>query len=33
MAWDAIPQLVLEDCAQLVKENSIEGTPGGCVQH
>lgn len=25
MAWDAIPEALLNDCAQLVKANSIEG--------
>ena len=25
MAWDALPEALLTDCAQLVKENSIEG--------
>ena len=25
MTWDAIPEPVLIDCAQLVKANSIEG--------
>ena len=25
MEWDKIPQAVLDDCAQLVKANSIEG--------
>ena len=24
-SWDAIPEALLEDCAQLVKANSIEG--------
>lgn len=26
--WDDIPSQVIEDCAQLVKANSIEGSPG-----
>ena len=26
-AWDALPTEVVEDCAQLTKANSIEGTP------
>lgn len=25
MTWDAIPEVLLTDCAQLVKANSIEG--------
>lgn len=25
MTWDAIPEPLLADCAQLVKANSIEG--------
>ncbi|KAL0960568.1 hypothetical protein HGRIS_005605 [Hohenbuehelia grisea] len=25
MAWEAIPEVLLNDCAQLVKANSIEG--------
>lgn len=25
MSWDAIPEALLTDCAQLVKANSIEG--------
>ena len=28
MSWDAIPEPLLIDCAQLVKANSIEGTLG-----
>ena len=24
-SWDAIPEVLLQDCAQLVKANSIEG--------
>jgi predicted ribosome quality control (RQC) complex YloA/Tae2 family protein len=27
MTWDAIPEALLNDCAQLVKANSIEGAP------
>ncbi|KAJ8487269.1 hypothetical protein ONZ51_g4300 [Trametes cubensis] len=27
MAWEAIPEALLIDCAQLVKANSIEGMP------
>jgi hypothetical protein len=30
LAWDAIPEPVLADCAQLVKANSIEGAFPGC---
>lgn len=26
MSWEAIPEALLTDCAQLVKANSIEGT-------
>jgi len=29
MAWDAMPTALVEDCAQLVKENSIEGAGRG----
>ena len=25
-AWDEVPQALVEDCAQLTKANSIEGT-------
>ena len=31
MAWDAIPEALLVDCAQLVKANSIEGMCGMIV--
>jgi NFACT protein RNA binding domain len=27
MEWESLPQALLIDCAQLVKANSIEGTP------
>jgi hypothetical protein len=27
-SWEAIPEALLVDCAQLVKANSIEGEPG-----
>ena len=34
-AWDEVPQALVEDCAQLTKANSIEGTtifsPGGDI--
>jgi hypothetical protein len=29
MVWDALPEALLTDCAQLVKENSIEGARRG----
>lgn len=34
MTWDAIPEALLVDCAQLVKANSIEGmcSLAACVQ-
>jgi NFACT protein RNA binding domain len=34
MSWEAIPQAILTDCAQLVKANSIEGgqTYGACCK-
>ena len=30
-AWDAIPEQILEDCAQLTKANSIEGGCGALL--
>ena len=33
MAWEAIPEPLLTDCAQLVKANSIEGMRARLTAH